>query len=85
MSVVLSIIVFFVSWIIGVFGWAQIIGGLQNLRSRGASMIVTILLWAVIIFLSFLGVKHFLGSRIIVWAIAMGISLIQVIAQGKIQ
>lgn len=85
MSIVISIAVFVVSWIIGVIGWAQIIGGLQNLKSRGIPMIITIVLWGAIIFISFLCVKHFLSTRILIWAIAMAISLIQVLFQGKIQ
>ncbi|SEQ11682.1 hypothetical protein [Butyrivibrio sp. TB] len=85
MSIVISIAVFVVSWILGVIGWAQIIGGLQNLKSRGVPMIITIVLWSAIIFISFLCVKHFLSTRILVWTIAMAISLIQVLLQGKIQ
>ena len=84
MGFILSIIVLGISWFIGVIGWAQIVGGFQNLRSR-SNLLITIIIWAAIIIGSYFVVKHFFSSRIIYWVIGMAVALVQVLLQGRIE
>lgn len=85
MSFVLYFLVLAGSWFLGVFGWAQIIGGIQNLKTRGKMMMFTIVLWAVILVGASLLVNTFLHSYIVVWIIGVAISLVMVLRQGKIE
>lgn len=86
MKYVIIAVVFFVSWVVGVFGFAQIIGSLQNLRERGAAMSAfTIIFWSVILIALGVGVHYFLLDYRIVYYVGTGISLLQVLAAGKIQ
>lgn len=85
MSYIIFIAILIVSWLIGVFGWAQIIGGFQNLKSRGPKMLITVLIWAIIIAATFIVVWKFFSSSILAWIIGMVVSLIQVLRQGKIE
>ena len=85
MTVVIFILVLIGSWLIGVFGWAQIIGSIQNLSTRGGKMLFTLFLWVGIIGVTLFLVLKFLPAKIWAWIIGMAISLIQVLLQGKIQ
>ena len=85
MQVVIFILVAIGAWLIGVFGWAQIIGSLQNLKIRVARMLLPLLLWLGIIVGTFFLVFKLLPTKIWAWVIGMGISLIQVLLQGKIK
>lgn len=78
------LVVLLVSWVIGVVGWAQIIGSIQNIRVR-PNLIIAIIIWGIIIAGSFFIVKSFFSSKMLAWAIAMVLSFIQVFKQGKIE
>ena len=77
------LIVAVVAWIIGVFGWAQIIGSLQNIKER-SGLVITMILWIAI-----MGVAAFLAVAKLgkLWSliIGYGISFFQVIRSGKIE
>lgn len=85
MRFVIFAVILFISWIIGICGWAQIIGGLQNLKSRGCIMLVTITIWLVIIGLTLLIVLKFFDSYIWAWIIGMAISFLKILTSGKIE
>lgn len=85
MSIVIFVVILLISYFIGVFGWTQIVGGFQNLKTRGSKMIITIVLWAAIIGGSFYLVFRFFRNDIWAWAIPMVISFIQVIKSGRIE
>ena len=76
------IIIAAVAWILGVFGWAQIIGSLQNIKTR-KSLAFTLVLWIVI-----MAVGGYIAIAVLqnTWALVVGylISFIQVKAQGRI-
>lgn len=77
------LIVAVVAWIIGVFGWAQIIASLQNIKER-SGLVITMILWIAI-----MGVAAFLAVAKLgeLWSliIGYGISFFQVIRSGKIE
>lgn len=77
------IIVATIAWLIGVFGWAQIIGSIQNLRVR-KNLLYTLILWIV---LMALGAYCAIITFNSLWALIVGyaISFIQIISAGKIE
>ena len=85
MRYVIFITILIVSWLIGVFGWAQIVGGFQSLKSRGVKMLITVLIWSVIVIGTFIVVLKFYPTSIIAWIIGMVVSLVQVLRQEKIE
>ncbi|SFU96344.1 hypothetical protein [Butyrivibrio sp. M55] len=84
MDYLFFLVVLLVSWGIGVVGWAQIIGSIQNIRVR-PNLIITIIIWGIIIAGSFFIVRFFFESKMLAWAIAMVVSFVQVFKQGKIE
>lgn len=77
------IIVAVVAWFVGVFGWSQIIGSLQNLSVR-KSLWFTLILWiAIMSGGAYLAIAVFASP----WALIAGyvISLGQVFSAGRIQ
>lgn len=77
------ILIAVLSWLIGVFGWAQIIGSLQNIKIR-KNLLYTLILWIVILGVAaYVAIAHFNG----LWALLAGyiISLLQVLGSGKIE
>ncbi len=86
MSIILFIVVLAVSFFVGVFGFAQIIGSLQNLGVRGIGIsLFTIILWAAILAGSFYLMKRIVPDEALAYYIGMGASLVSVLMQGKIQ
>lgn len=75
-----------VAWLVGVFGFSQIVGSLQNIRSRSTGATAfTILFWgAILAVVCFVAHRFFLDYRI-VYYIGTGLSLLQVLSVGKIQ
>lgn len=59
---VLFIIILAVSYILGLFGFAQIIGSIQNARARGFMTVITIVSWVAILFGGYYLVAHFFTS-----------------------
>lgn len=77
------IIIAILSWLIGVFGWSQVFGSLQNIKVR-RSLLFTLILWMIILgVIAYIAIVHFKGT----WALLAGylVSLIQVLCSGKIQ
>ena len=86
MKILIGCVVLFVAWISGVFGFAQIIGSLQNLRMRGAAMSAfTIILWALILGAICFVAHHFFFPYRIAYYVGTGISFIQVLCSGRIE
>ncbi len=76
-KIIILIGVGLLSWFIGLFGFAQIIGSIQNIGNRKWYLTVwTITLWTVILIGCFFLVKHYLDSNLISLYIGYGISLI---------
>ena len=77
------IVVLVVAWLVGVFGWAQIVGSIQNLKVR-KMRIFTMIVWILI-----MGVGAYFAIVTFdsLWALIIGylISFIQVIRSGRIQ
>ena len=84
MSFILSILVLGISWLIGVVGWAQVVGGFQNLGIR-SNMILTIIIWLAIIFACVFLVRQFFADKMLFCFIGLAISFVQVLMQGKIE
>lgn len=80
------IIVFAVLWVIGLFGWAQIIGSLQNVSTRGIGLtLFTTVVWTCIMAAgAVIVVRYFSDCR---WAMlaGYGISFLNIITKGKIE
>lgn len=86
MKYVIGAAVLVVSWVIGVLGISQIIGTLQNLKSRApVASAFTLILWLVIMGAACFAVHRFIPDFRIVYYIGTGISLVQVLAAGRIQ
>ncbi len=76
------IVVAVIAWIVGVFGWSQIIGSLQNLSAR-KGLLFTMLLWIVIMGAgAYVAIVKFAA----VWplVIGYGIALVQTLSAGRI-
>ena len=71
-----------ISFFVGVFGFAQIVGSLQT-KQKG--FLFTLLLWAVILIGVYFCLRHFLPEQIWGCYIGYGISLITILSNGKIQ
>lgn len=85
-KIIVTMIVAFVSYFLGVFGWAQIIGSFQHWKVRGTkASIITITLWSVILAAATLAVVKWLRAYLLVYGIVMGIALIMILGSGKMR
>ena len=77
------IIVAVIAWFVGVLGWAQIIGSIQNLGIR-KNLLFTLMLWIIIMVA---GAYFAIATFNSVWALVAGygISFVQIIRSGKIE
>lgn len=74
------------AYVLGLFGFAQIIGSLKNIARRGAGLtLFTIVLWLGILAGGWLLMHTFAPSHDIVYYIATGISFLQILLSGKIE
>ncbi len=78
------IIIGFGAWFVGVWGFSQIVGGIQNLILKPKKMIPLIILWTIILAVITVLVLFFLGKYKIALFVGYGIALIQVLTSGKI-
>ncbi len=86
MSIILFIVVLIVTYVVGVFGFSQIVGSLQNFSSRGAGLsLLTIVLWGAILVGSFFLMKNLVPDQSVAYYIGMVASLVSVLSSGKIQ
>ena len=77
------IIIGVIAWIVGVIGWSQIIGSLQNLDRR-KGLLVTLVLWIAIMGAgAYIAIAKFNG--LLPLAAGYFVALIQVKAQGRIE
>ena len=83
----IGIIVIIVSYYVGVFGWSQIVGSIQNVKTRGWGLtIFTITLWSLIIGGSIALIILFCDYWVwIISILASLISLIQTLKAGKVE
>lgn len=80
------IVIMVVTWFVGVFGWAQIIGSLQNIKQRGLGMtLVTVTIWCAIMGAIAWASLYFFGSQKIALYIGYGVSFLMILFSGKIQ
>ena len=77
------VIVATIAWLVGVFGWAQIIGSIQNIRTR-KNLLFTLILWTTIMAT---GAYFAIMTFDSMWALVVGyaISFVQIIRSGKIE
>lgn len=76
------VIIAAVCWMIGVWGWAQIVGSLQNIAVR-KNLIFTMILWIVVMGLgAYFAVMKFNG--LVPMLVGYGISLVQILGSGRI-
>ena len=86
MNILILVLVGAGAYILGVFGFAQIIGSLQNVRARGIWMtLFTIILWSAVLVVGWFLMHTFAPSHSVIYYIATGVSLIQILGAGKIQ
>lgn len=77
------IIIAAIAWVVGVFGWAQVIGSVQNIKER-PNLWLTLILWiAILIIVAYIVTTKFAG--LVPLGIGYIISLIQVLSSGKIE
>lgn len=77
------IIIVAIAWVVGVFGWAQVIGSVQNIKER-PNLWLTLILWiAILIIVAYIVTTKFAG--LVPLGIGYIISLIQVLSFGKIE
>ena len=82
------IIILVLAWVVGVFGWSQIIGCLQRIPSRKGGLVgmlmFTLLLWIAIMgVVAYFAIAKFDG--LVPLLIGYGISFIMTIRAGKIE
>lgn len=77
------IIIAVIAWLVGIFGWAQIIGSIQNIRIR-KNLLFTLILWTIIMVA---GACFAIITFDSIWALVVGyaISFVQIIRSGKIE
>ena len=72
-----------VSWLVGVFGWAQIIGSIQNIKTR-KNLLFTLILWIVILSVGvYASIAHF--DSLAALLVGYIISLLQILRSGRIE
>lgn len=77
------IIIAIIAWVLGVWGWAQIIGSIQNIRMR-KNLLFALLLWVLVMAVgAYIAIATFNS----LWALVVGyaISFFQIILSGKIE
>ncbi len=84
MTIFLYIIIAVAAWFIGNWGWAQIVGSLQNIKAR-PNLIVTIIIWLVILFAGYLLLAKLLPKYVISLLIGYAVALVIILFQGKIR
>ena len=76
-------VVFALSWVIGVIGWAQIVGSLQNLRKQ-RKYLFTLFLWAAILAAAaYVAITKFNG--LVPLLAGYVVALAMVLSKGKVK
>lgn len=86
MKFIISVAIGAAAFFIGVFGFAQIVGALQNIRWRPVRLtIINLLFWGGVFALETFLVLRFLHSYRIAFYIGSGIAFLSIISSGKIE
>jgi len=86
MNFIIAVLVWGIAFTIGTFGFAQIIGSLQNLKTRPPlASFLTIAIWIAILAASYFLMKWLVPKEATVYYIAMGLSFVVILSKGKIQ
>ena len=77
------IIILVIAWFMGVWGWSQVIGSLQNISAK-PSLAITFIVWLAILgVLAYIAIPKFSGT--IPLLIGYAVALLQVLFSGKIE
>lgn len=86
MKYVLMIVFGVIGWFVGILGWAQIVGSIQQFRNRGpAASMYTIILWAILLGGATAIVFFLLRKYLVAYLIGLGIGLVQILFAGEIK
>ena len=86
MQIFLFIVVAFFAWFVGVWGFAQIIGSLQNIKMRGiGKTLFTIIVWAAILAAGWFLMHSFTPNQSLAYYIGTGVAFLQILLSGKIK
>ena len=86
MKYVWMVVVGWIAWYIGIWGWAQIIGSFQHARERGTKLtLCTLAIWIVLLGTISAFVFFVLNTYFIAYLIGLGIALIKMLCIGKIE
>ena len=77
------LVIAIISWLIGLFGWAQIIGSIQNLNCK-KNFKVILFLWSIIVIAAAIIICILLKGKVPL-LVGYFISFIQVVRAGKIE
>lgn len=82
----LHVLVFFGAYFAGVWGFAQIVGSVQNVKQRGPKLTVfTVLLHTILLGAIAFAVLHFIPQFKIALIVGYIISLVKILLAGKIE
>ena len=82
----LSAVFTFAGYFIGIWGWAQIIGSIQQFKNRGAKVsLTTIVIWVILIGAATALVFFLLPKYMIPYLAGLGIGLVNILLSGKIR
>lgn len=86
MYYVFFFLILLASFVVGTFGFCQIIGSIQNIRVRPPLMTaMTIIIWVAIFIAVWALVHHFLFSYRIAFYIGAGLGLLSSLRAGRIE
>lgn len=82
----ISAVFTFAGYFIGIWGWAQIIGSIQQFQNRGPkASFATILIWVILIGVATALVYFLLPKYLISYLVGLGIGLVNILISGKIR
>ena len=83
---IVKIIVFVVAYLVGVFGFSQIVGGLQNIKTMGVPRVLSLSIFWLAIIGGFFALIYFkFNEALVACIIPYAISFIKVLFAGKIE
>lgn len=84
MNIFIFAVVGFISFIIGVFGFAQVTGSIRCAKIRGPAMTaITLLIWGAILLAVFFIARHFFEKYLVALYIGYAISFVLTLGSGK--
>lgn len=84
MHIIIFIVILFLAYLLGVFGFCQIIGSFQNIKER-PGLLGTVLLWIAILGAGALFVVKSIPDQKFAMIIGYAASLISALGYGKIE